>query len=50
MSGYVALVSTGLSLSVEQIIEYYVAWWNIESGFKEIELNRVFAGFKRQCT
>ncbi len=33
---YVALMTTDLSLSVEQIIEYYGARWKIESGFKEI--------------
>jgi hypothetical protein len=34
---YVALVTTDLSLSIEQIIEYYGARWKIESGFKEIK-------------
>lgn len=34
---YVALFSTDLSLSIEQIIEYYGARWKIESGFKEIK-------------
>ena len=34
---YVALFTTDLSLSVEQIIEYYGARWKIESGFKEIK-------------
>lgn len=34
---YVALMTTDLSLSVEQIIEYYAARWKIESGFKEIK-------------
>ena len=34
---YVALVTTDLSLSVEQIIEFYGARWKIESGFKEIK-------------
>ena len=34
---YVALMSTDLTLSVEQIIEYYGARWKIESGFKEIK-------------
>ena len=34
---YIALVTTDLSLSVEQIIEYYGARWKIESGFKEIK-------------
>ena len=32
-----ALFTTDLSLSVEQIIEYYGARWKIESGFKEIK-------------
>jgi hypothetical protein len=36
-SQYVALFSTDLSLSVEQIIEYYGARWKIEAGFKEIK-------------
>jgi len=34
---YVALFTTDLSLSVEQIIAYYGARWKIESGFKEIK-------------
>lgn len=34
---WVALFTTDLSLSVEQIIEYYGARWKIESGFKEIK-------------
>jgi hypothetical protein len=34
---YVALFTTDLSLSVQQIIEYYGARWKIESGFKEIK-------------
>jgi len=34
---YVALFTTDLSLSVEQIIEYYGARWKIESGFKELK-------------
>jgi SRSO17 transposase len=34
---WVALFSTDLSLSVEQIIEYYGARWKIESGFKELK-------------
>nr|WP_320014017.1 transposase [uncultured Desulfobacter sp.] len=34
---YVALMTTNLTLSVEQIIEYYGARWKIESGFKEIK-------------
>jgi IS4 transposase len=33
----VALFSTDLELSVEQIIEYYGARWKIESSFKEIK-------------
>lgn len=36
-SRYVALATTDLSLSVEQIIEFYGARWKIESGFKEIQ-------------
>ncbi len=34
---WVALFSTDLDLSIEQIIEYYGARWKIESGFKEIK-------------
>ena len=34
---FVALMTTDLTLSVEQIIEYYGARWKIESGFKEIK-------------
>jgi len=34
---YVALMTTDLTLSIEQIIEYYGARWKIESGFKEIK-------------
>jgi len=34
---YVALMTTEMKLSVEQIIEYYGARWKIESGFKEIK-------------
>ena len=34
---WVSLFSTDLSLSVEQIIEYYGARWKIESGFMEIK-------------
>jgi len=33
----VALFTTDLSLSVQQIIEYCGARWKIESGFKEIK-------------
>jgi len=36
-SSWVALFTTDLSLSVEQIIEFYGARWKIESGFKEIK-------------
>lgn len=36
-SRYVALLTTDLRLSVEQIIEYYGARWKIEAGFKEIK-------------
>ena len=36
-STWIALVTTDLDLSVEQIIEYYGARWKIESGFKEIK-------------
>ena len=34
---WVALMSTDLALSVEQIIEYYAARWKIEAGFREIK-------------
>ena len=34
---YVALFTTDLTLSVQQIIEYYGARWKIESGFKELK-------------
>lgn len=34
---WVALYSTELNLSVEQIVEYYGARWKIESGFKELK-------------
>ena len=34
---WVALFSTDLDLTTEQIIEYYGARWKIESGFKEIK-------------
>jgi len=36
-TSYVALFTTDLSLSIEQLIEYYGARWKIESGFKEIK-------------
>jgi len=36
-SRYIALVTTDLSLSVQQVIEYYGARWKIEAGFKEIK-------------
>ena len=36
-SRYVALATTDLALSVEQIIDYYDARWKIESGFKDIK-------------
>jgi len=34
---WVALVTTDLTLTVEQIVEYYGARWKIESGFREIK-------------
>lgn len=34
---YVALMTTDLSLSIQEVIEYYGARWKIESGFKEIK-------------
>ena len=36
-SQWVALVTTDLDLSVEQIVEYYSARWKIEAGFREIK-------------
>lgn len=36
-SQWVAQFTTDLSLSIEQMIEFYGARWKIESGFKEIE-------------
>ena len=36
-SQWVALLTTDLDLSVEQIIEYYSARWKIEAGFREIK-------------
>lgn len=36
-NNFVALVSTDLSLSAEEIVEYYSAHWKIESGFKELK-------------
>jgi len=34
---WIALVTTDMELTVEQIIEYYGARWKIEAGFKEIK-------------
>lgn len=34
---WVALMTTDLDLSIEQIIEYYSARWKIEAGFREIK-------------
>jgi hypothetical protein len=34
---WVALMTTDLALSIEQIIEYYSARWKIEAGFREIK-------------
>ena len=34
---WVALMSTDLDLTVEQIVEYYSARWKIEAGFREIK-------------
>ena len=36
-SQWVALFTTDLDLTIEQIIEYYGARWKIEAGFKEIK-------------
>lgn len=38
-NSFVALMSTDLSLSAEEIVEYYSARWKIESGFKELKHN-----------
>jgi len=45
---WVALSCTDLSLSVQQIIEYYGARWKIESGFKE--LNQDIGSLESQCS
>ena len=34
---WVALMTTDLTLTVEQIVEYYAARWKIEAGFREIK-------------
>jgi IS4 transposase len=34
---WLALMTTDLTLSVAQIVEYYAARWKIEAGFREIE-------------
>jgi hypothetical protein len=34
---WLALVTTDLTLTVEQIVEYYGARWKIEAGFREIK-------------
>jgi len=34
---YIAIMTTDLSLSVKEMIEYYGARWKIEAGFKEIK-------------
>ncbi len=34
---YIAIITTDLSLSVKEMIEYYGARWKIEAGFKEIK-------------
>ena len=34
---WVALMTTDLTLTVEQIVEYYSARWKIEAGFREIK-------------
>lgn len=44
---WVALFSTDLSLSVQQIIEYYGARWKIESGFKELKQD--IGSLETQC-
>jgi transposase len=36
-SRYVALFTTDISLSIEQVIEFYGVGWKIETGFKEIK-------------
>ena len=44
---WVALFCTDLSLSVQQIIEYYGARWKIESGFKELKQD--IGSLESQC-
>jgi hypothetical protein len=44
---WIALFTTDLSLSVEQIVEYYGARWKIEAGFKE--LKREIGSSQSQC-
>ncbi len=44
---WVALFTTDLSLSVQQIIEYYGARWKIESGFKELKQD--IGSLETQC-
>ena len=34
---FVAFYTTDLTMSVEEIVEYYGARWKIESGFKELK-------------
>jgi transposase len=34
---WVALMTTDLTLTLEQIVEYYAARWKIEAGFREIK-------------
>jgi hypothetical protein len=34
---WIALVTTDVTLTVEQIVEYYAARWKIEAGFREIK-------------
>jgi hypothetical protein len=40
---WIALFTTDLSLSVEQIVEYYGARWKIEAGFKELKRSSQFS-------
>ena len=44
---WVALFCTDLSLSVQEIIEYYGARWKIESGFKELKQD--IGSLESQC-
>jgi len=46
---WVALMTTALDLSVEQIVEYYAARWKIEAGFREIKQEIGSAASQTRC-